>query len=1347
MDNATGYGPRHRLYFDGDEDKYELWEIKFLGHMRLQKLHNVIVKPAGEEEAQRPSAEKLSEAFAQLVQYLDDRSLSLIMREAKDDGRKALGILRDHYLGHGKPRVIALYTELTSLQMSAGEKVTDYVIRAETASNSLKTAGETVSDSLLIAMMLKGLPSEFKTFSTVITQQSKQPSLSEFKVALRNFEETEKYQATGESSSQVMKIGGSQENREFKCYSCGRSGHRAFECPQSQDRKPRKRWCVNCKSQTHDTKYCRKADKKDSKKDNSKDFKKKDSAKLMSEENFDEQHEFAFKVSCNKLDVCNNVVNADTLLVDCGATAHIITDRSKFVKFDDDFNPSLHFIELADGSRTNVVQGRGLAKVVLYDVNGRPRFCELNNALYVPSFSQDIFSVQAAADKGASVSFTANQSELRTPDGTMFDIKKRGKLYYLNSAITDTRVVHSAEMWHKILGHCNMKDIFNLEKISDDMKIVNPNKNFDCDVCTLGKMSQYRNRQPDRRATRPLELVHSDLAGPIDPAAREGFRYAMSFVDDFSGANLVYFLKQKSDAVAATEKFLADVAPYGNVKCIRSDNGTEYTSEKFKSLLVKNRIKHETSAPYSPHQNGTAERGWRSLFEMARCLLLEAKLPKFLWTYAVNTSAYIRNRCFNPRTGKTPLESLTGLKPKFGRMHIFGSICYAYVQNKLKLDARSEKGIFVGYDRNSPAYLVYFPERNDVKRIRCVKFTDKLKIESNPLYENDDSEPAICGDDAERNNDVVNVEQRNVEQRNVEQRNVEQRNVEQRNDEQRNVEPRYPRREHVKPRYLNDYVTNEPGDNVNMSECNELDFCYLSSATNVPQTYQDAMSSPHSHEWQSAMNEEISALKENDTYEVVPLPPGQQLVGGRWVYAVKTDQNGESKYKARFVAKGYSQVQGVDYTETFAPTARFTSIRVLMQTAVQEDLLVHQMDVKSAYLNAPIDCNVYMQQPEGYEKFGENGEKLVFKLKRSLYGLKQSGRNWNAMLHDYLTVEKFEQSLADPCVYTRNCNGTKVIIVIWVDDIIVAASDRNVLDEVKQSLKRKFKMKDLGQLSWFLGVEFEHKDDCIVMSQRKFLERVLVKFKMENCVPKATPCDSNANKIRTDDSLELADPKLYREMIGSLIYVMTGTRPDLCYAISLLSQFMSRPKKVHLGLAKHVLRYIKGTLDYSLKFRKSDEMLNLIGFCDSDWGNSEDRHSVSGYVFKMCNDGSPISWRSQKQRTVALSTCEAEYIALASATQEAKFLYQLYIDMIQASSEKLVNSVNIYVDNQGAISLARNPVHHKRTKHIDIRYHFIRGEVQKGFVKLTHVPTEVNIADAFTKPLSKARLSKLLNLM
>ena len=244
-----------------------------------------------------------------------------------------------------------------------------------------------------------------------------------------------------------------------------------------------------------------------------------------------------------------------------------------------------------------------------------------------------------------------------------------------------------------------------------------------CATCTQGKMCQAPSPKPDERAKSPLEFVHCDLAGPIDPVARDGFKYALCFVDDYTGINMVYFLKQKSDTLEATQKFLADVAPFGKIKRIRTDNGTEFKSKNFESLLRKNLIRHETSAPYSPHQNGTVDR--ENVAKSVRngpMSLARVGIEKSFWAYAVMTAAYIKNRCFNPRLGKTPYEALIGKRPDLSNMHIFGSTCYAYVQNAKKLEARSKKGAFVGYDKESPAYLIYYPEANKVERVRCVSF-------------------------------------------------------------------------------------------------------------------------------------------------------------------------------------------------------------------------------------------------------------------------------------------------------------------------------------------------------------------------------------------------------------------------------------------------------------------------------------------------------------------------------------------------------------------------------------------------------------------------------------------------
>ena len=445
--------------------------------------------------------------------------------------------------------------------------------------------------------------------------------------------------------------------------------------------------------------------------------------------NSPEEHSFAFKA--NSRPSTTSDCGSD-LLVDCGATTHILNDMSKFSKFDHTFTPEKHTIELANGDRISVAEARGVANVKIKNSNRDSVDVILKDALFVPSFPQNIFSVQAATQNGGSISFEKDKAELVTEDKTMrFPILKQGKLYYLHSNVSNVDVdeVHLSQdlmSWHETLGHCNFDDVIKLENVVDGMKVVGKKTKRECETCVKGKMTNEINRSPRELVSTLLELVHTDLAGPITPNSHEGYKYAISFTGDFSGAMFVYFLKQKNKTVRATEQFLADCAPYGKVKTTRSDNGTEFTSEDFSSLLRKNNIKHERSAPYSPHQNGTAERQWRTIFDMGRCMLLDKKLPKELWPYAVHTAVYMRNRCLNSRVNRTPFEALTGRRPNISNMRIFGCECYAYTQqHKAKLDERGKKGVFVGYDRSRPANLVYFPDIKKVIKCRLVHFVSK----------------------------------------------------------------------------------------------------------------------------------------------------------------------------------------------------------------------------------------------------------------------------------------------------------------------------------------------------------------------------------------------------------------------------------------------------------------------------------------------------------------------------------------------------------------------------------------------------------------------------------------------
>ena len=752
---------------------------------------------------------------------------------------------------------------------------------------------------------------------------------------------------------------------------------------------------------------------------------------------------------------------------------------------------------------------------------------------------------------------------------------------------------------------------------------------------------------------------------------------------------------------------------------LRTDNGGEYLSTEFQNYLKVKGIRHELTVPHSPQQNGVAERMNRTLVESASSMIAHAGVSNIFWAEAISTAAYVRNRL--PMTAlkenETPYERWYGKKPDVSHLRVFGCMAYAHVPEgeRRKLDSKSKRMRFVGYSLTSKGYRLFDETKRKLYIRRDVEFNENNFGQTKVMT----TEPDQNGEETKQNAVTTTGDE-------------EQEGETKKSEDMPQVTRQSERTRKAPVRYGYDEYADTSTHRVHH-------VAYHLCEVDEPTTLQEAMSSEHSAEWKVATDSEYNSLIENKTWKLVVLPPGRVAIGCKWVFKLKHAGDGTvERFKARLVAKGYAQKYGIDYDETFSPVVRFSSIRFLLAFAVQNDLLIHQMDVETAFLNGKLDEEIYMKQPEGYVKPGE--EHLVCKLEKSLYGLKQSSRCWNKAFRECIEKIGFTQASADPCVFIRKEEDTLTIIGVHVDDLMILAQNISEMKRVKDSLKLQFKMKDMGELHYYVGVciihDMENKE--VHLHQGQYIEKVLKKFGQTEAKPVSTPADLNVKLQKEDGVSRLVDAILYQSIVGSLLYAAIATRPNIAQAVGVVSKFCASPTQGHLTAAKRILRYLKETTYLGLSYKTCAEG-NLTGYSDADWaGDIDDRHSTSGNVFLLA--GGAVSWLSKKQATVALSTAEAEYVALSAATQEVIWLRRLLTDVGVPPEGPTV----VHEDNQGAIAMAKNPVGHARTKHIDIRYHFVREGVQNGAIVLKYIATDEMIADMLTKPLPKHRFEKLV---
>eukprot|EP00253_Pinus_taeda_P012672 PITA_12672 len=543
------------------------------------------------------------------------------------------------------------------------------------------------------------------------------------------------------------------------------------------------------------------------------------------------------------------------------------------------------------------------------------------------------------------------------------------------------------------------------------------------------------------------------------------------------------------------------------------------------------------TVPYTPQQNGVAERKNRTLKEMANCMLQSKGLSLSFWAEAINCANYIINRTpTKVLKNITPEEAWSSIKPDVSHFRIFGSEAWAHIPDEKHkaLEPKSEKCTFVGYSKDVKGYrLIPFKSKNVIIR-RDVKFDEnKSACEPSPA----DLPPLPISSTFE--------------------------NISSSDDESEDDNPPPPSQHPQLPRWVcatQDAAGDLAGDPTDQRRTRsqfERASSLLAQApvNHDPDTFAEASGHPH---WEAAMNEEYHSLLANDTWDLVPLPKGRKLVRCKWVYRTKYGPDGKvDKHKARLVAKGFSQVEGIDYTETFSPVAKMNSIRLVLSLAASLKWEVHQMDIKSAFLHGDLHEEIYMEQPIG---FIQTDSSLVCRLKKSLYGLKQAPRTWYAKMDNFLLESGFSRCHSDNTVYTKTVGNSLIILVLYVDDLILTGSDPILINHVKSSLKKKFEMTDLGHLHYFLGLQVLQSKEGISLSQAKYACDILRHFHMEDCKPAPSPFQSGV-KLSVSCTSPEVDATLYRQLVGKLLY-LTHTRPDLSFAVGLVARFMQNPVKV-----------------------------------------------------------------------------------------------------------------------------------------------------------------------------------------
>lgn len=1267
---------------------YEDWRNKFMFLLRFKKCLPVVqyeIRPEVIKEADWEEQENK-------VMYFLSLALNAATMADLETPKQILDKLDSIYLkkSESKQLLIERQLNLMKLNENASKSQTEKFFEDfDKKINELRLAGGDISRKRKLSFLIMALPKDCRHLVDDLDSLAEQNRTTEYireKLMswneLSGIQETESTTEDKELKSQAFNTKLTKGRNWHKtnenpktCWNCGKVGHMKQNCYQNgRGHGQNSRGSYNGQGYRGFYQAGGRNNYNKGRGNYGRRFAGNSEVQNMQE---DEGNLELFHVDVNSFDLEQGKnTNVMEWLIDSGCTDHI-------TKTDEYFYSSVDLktkTEVKLGN-SDVIKATKIGNIMCRFRSGDKNITvDIKNVYYVPEIGRNLLSVSSIMSTNKTVIFSGKYAEIYNEKNEfLFHSKQNKKLFSITcevlkgaDAISANHIaknMSTKERFHRILGHVNFKDlnIMCRDKYLDDLPDHLDNNFISCKICLESKMSNKEYASERRRARYCGEIVHSDVKY-LDVDGFNGEKYFVTFIEDYSRIARAYPIKNKSEVYDKFVEYFNILKNYaeGPLCEFRCDNGKEFLNKEFYNLAKNEGFRIFPCIAYNHQLNGVAERYNRTIMDRVRCLRKESKLDRKYWPEFVLAACFVGNRLRNSST----FESKTPFEIFFGRKPSAKNLKIYGSRVYVRIPDEKRK---TSDDKAVEGILIGYTDLG-----YRVLINGKIELARNVQVVEPGTDFIQISDDEE--NDDNEIEKDNNEGSTID-RPVRKRRL---------------------PNKYDDFIIS-----VNLAD---LD---------APKSFDEAINSVDSQNWKDAMIKEFSALNDSKTWELIPKPVDKKILSVKWVYKKKSEDN----FKARLVVRGYEQKDQID--EIYAPVAKMSTLRLLLSLSVKRGFNVHHMDVETAFLNSDVKSEVYVSQPDGFIK----NENMVYHLKKSLYGLRESPRNWYDHFNNFITKLGFTRSNHDLCLY---CNvKSEIYCILFVDDLLICGPDKELIESIKSEFKIQFKMKDLGNVKRYLGIEIDFNKSTreMKLSQEEYIETLAEKFGIVHSRIKHTPMETGLKLFegKINESLN------YRNLIGALSYIAQATRPDIMYAINYLSRFQNCCSDTHYKHAIRILIYLYHSKHLSLHFTGDSDIM-ICGYSDSDWaGDPTDSKSTTGSIIKVF--GNPIFWKTVKQKSVSRSSTQAEYIALAYTIEEILFIKNILVDL--GLSKDLLNEIKIYVDNISCIMLAKNGNFSKRSKHINVALHFVHDTVNNKLIDVVKIDGNVNLADTFTKSLCR----------